>query len=88
VFWNTHGLSYMQGKNMVVNSHQFGWGYVIGTRGPASAVSVAPTLRTFSWANLPNVETAPQDFVEGTTRGAFLEPTSLYEDQLLRRLAQ
>jgi len=49
VFWNTHGLNYppleaeYSGKiskrpQVVVISEQFGEGYVIGTRGPASAV--------------------------------------------------
>jgi hypothetical protein len=49
VFWNTRGLAYpgpllwegqlQKAKEFVVDSHQFGNGYVIGTRGPASQVS-------------------------------------------------
>ncbi|HEY9250449.1 MAG TPA: hypothetical protein VIO38_15020, partial [Rariglobus sp.] len=42
VFWNTRGLRYPEGKlgtkPAVVYSHQFGDGYVIGTRGPAADV--------------------------------------------------
>ncbi len=38
VFWNTNGLRYPPKRRVVVYSHQFGDGYVIGTRGPASAV--------------------------------------------------
>lgn len=37
VFWNTEGVSY-NWRNYIVHSAQFGNGYVIGTRGPASAV--------------------------------------------------
>lgn len=38
VFWNTRGLAYPQRKKCIVESKQFADGYVIGTRGPASAV--------------------------------------------------
>lgn len=38
VFWNTEGLSYAPKKNFILWSQQFGDGYVIGTRGPASGV--------------------------------------------------
>lgn len=37
VFWNTLGLRYGR-REILVDSHQFGNGYVIGTRGPAHAV--------------------------------------------------
>lgn len=37
VFWNIRGLRYAA-RPFLVDSHQFGDGYVIGTRGPASAV--------------------------------------------------
>jgi hypothetical protein len=88
VFWNTQGLAYMSGKNFIVLSHQLGWGYVIGTRGPASAVVTTPTLWSFNWLGLPSVDTAPADFVEGTGRGDDLVPASLYEDQFDRRMAR
>jgi len=38
VFWNSHGLSYGSRKKIIVESKQYGNGYVIGTRGPAPAV--------------------------------------------------
>src|SRR5690625_7836280 len=38
VFWNTNGEEYMDGKEVIVHSQQFGWGYVIGTRGDAAEV--------------------------------------------------
>jgi hypothetical protein len=39
VFWNTHGLRYPPKITFIVESRQFGDGYVIGTRGPAHEVS-------------------------------------------------
>jgi hypothetical protein len=74
VFWNTHGLSYRDGKNSIVASQQFKWGYVIGTRGPASRVD-RPVSEI----------TDPKDFVEGEGVGDSLRPQSLYLDQLNRR---
>jgi hypothetical protein len=52
VFWNINGLKYRpastdyagktyQNKRVIISSHQFGDGYVIGTRGPASAVDTS-----------------------------------------------
>lgn len=38
VFWNTEGLRYSKERAVLVYSHQFGEGYVIGTSGPASKV--------------------------------------------------
>ncbi|CAM3051779.1 glycosyl hydrolase family 28-related protein [Rariglobus hedericola] len=38
VFWNTRGLRYSLERPVLVYSHQFGDGYVIGTSGPASKV--------------------------------------------------
>lgn len=38
VFWNTNGLRYSAERAVLVQSQQFGHGYVIGTRGPASKV--------------------------------------------------
>ena len=80
VFWNTNGLRYppekaiyggkeytRKGPPYIVLSKQFGNGYVIGSRGPASGV-------------------VSENFVEGVGKGADLEPASLYQDQLKRRL--
>jgi hypothetical protein len=38
VFWNTKGLRYSKERAVLVYSHQFGDGYVIGTSGPAAKV--------------------------------------------------
>lgn len=38
VFWNTKGLRYSKERAVLVYSHQFGEGYVIGTSGPAAKV--------------------------------------------------
>lgn len=38
VFWNTAGNSYASGKDEIIRSYQYGWGYVIGTRGSAYLV--------------------------------------------------
>lgn len=38
VFWNTKGLRYSLERPVLVYSHQFGDGYVIGTGGPAAKV--------------------------------------------------
>jgi hypothetical protein len=38
VFWNTKGLRYSLERPVLVYSHQFGDGYVIGTSGPAAKV--------------------------------------------------
>jgi hypothetical protein len=77
VFWNTRGKG-------ILESWQYGWGYVIGTRG----VTVATGLSDIH-AILGSAEgTAPEDWREGVGKGAALEPQSLYEDQLARRLAK
>jgi hypothetical protein len=73
VFWNSAGGG-------VIRSFQFGWGYVIGT-GPELEV----VTRDVPWESL---DTEPEDFTEALGRAADLEPRSLYEDQLRRRLAR
>lgn len=78
VFWNLNGAAYPLDQffqKYIVDTAQFGDGFVIGTRG------LAPDVRTPS-----DVQSAPGDFVEGVGLGAQLEPSSLYEDQLARRL--
>lgn len=86
VFWNTNGLRYMSGRAFIVQSQQFGWGYVIGTRGPASAVRSTPAAFRYTTPVASSVDTSPEDFVEGVGKGDTLEPASLYEDQLARRV--
>jgi hypothetical protein len=50
-------------------------GYVIGTRGDLPGVKVTPTA-------FEDVDTAPEDFVEGMGTGDALEIASLYNAQL------
>ena len=77
VFWNTNGIRYhnRSDKNKIIYSQQFGWGYIIGTRGNAPDVEV--------WGGNG---TDPIDFVEGIGTGDKLQPQSLYKDQLGRRM--
>lgn len=81
VIWNTQGLRYSSGGDYAVWSTQFEHGYVIGTRGPAANVKSTPTKEYQDW-----VETVPEDWVEGVGQGDSLEPQSLYEDQLAKRI--
>jgi len=76
VFWNNLGIAYRPDAPYIIRSDQFGWGYVIGTRGPAPAVHAAAA----------SPRTLPGDFVEGVGEGETLIPRSLYLDQLERRL--
>jgi len=75
VFWNTRGIG--GGPSYVVQSEQSRYGYVIGTRGTRNGVS----LSTYG-----GTKCDPVDYVEGVGQGGSLEPFSLYEDQLNRRL--
>lgn len=75
VFWNNEGLSYRPDRPAIIRSDQYGWGYVIGTRGPAFRVALEVNART-----------EPRDYLEGEGLGATLQPQSLYVDQLKRRL--
>ena len=70
VLWNNRGAGQ-------IRSAQYGWGYVIGTD---SALDV------FTVTLLYDQGTEPEDFAEGLGLGHLLEPQSLYEDQLERRL--
>jgi hypothetical protein len=74
VFWNTEGLG---SGSAVVATEQSRYGYAIGTRGTRTSI----TRPTTGGARM-----APADWVEGAGAGATLEPFSLYEDQLARRL--
>jgi len=78
VIWNTYGEAYHSNKNHIVNSRQFGYGYVIGTQGPADQVVTAPVVDN-------DVDTSPEDWAEAIGQSADLTPQSLYEDQLYRR---
>ena len=75
VIWNTNGLNYQTGETAIVQSAQWGQGYVIGTRG------AAPNVLRPSGNN-----SEPIDHLEGQGRGTQQHPASLYIDQLNRRL--
>jgi len=72
VFWNTRGSGDL-------TSLQYGRGYIIGTE--------EVEVRTEVTEVLDSVGTAPEDWVEGLEQAATLQPQSLYEDQLRRRLS-
>lgn len=76
VFWNTTGGGYLR-------SLQWGNGYVVGTDG--MDVHVDPD--EWDWNN-SGEGTAPEDWTEGLDAAATLDPPSLYEDQLARRLSR
>lgn len=83
VFWNTKGNYYKSGTNYIIDSRQFGYGYIIGTQGAATAVKTTPTTMSSKYGT---VNTAPEDYKEGIGSGSTLSPQSLYYDQLERRL--
>jgi hypothetical protein len=72
VFWNTRGSGEL-------TSLQYGRGYIIGTE--------EIEVRTGVTEVLDSVGTAPEDWVEGLEQATTLQPQSLYEDQLRRRLS-
>ena len=73
VMWNLRGTGSL-------TSHQFGRGYVVGTEGLEVTTAVIDVYESQG--------THPEDFVEGVELAATLEPASLYDDQLARRLAR
>ena len=72
VFWNLRG----GGR---VASYQAGIGYVIGTQDITVETDVAASAGA-------GTGTEPADYTEGIGRGDGLQPPSLYEDQLIRRI--
>lgn len=75
VFWNTRGEKYHGNSSRIIASGQWGYGYVVGTKGNATGVTLP----------IDN-NTAPKDHLEGEAAGEWLHPVSLYKDQLHRRL--
>jgi hypothetical protein len=71
VYWNNVGEG-------AITSFQYGRGYVIGTTGLAVNTEVLDIYESLG--------TSPEDWTEGLGAGGTLEPASLYEDQLARRL--
>jgi hypothetical protein len=76
VYWNTYGEEYLPGYPYIVRSDQYNFGYVIGTQGPANAVTTLSEDAT---------RTTPVDRIEGVGAGELLAPGSLYDDQFERR---
>ncbi|MBN2774845.1 MAG: T9SS type A sorting domain-containing protein, partial [Prolixibacteraceae bacterium] len=83
VFYNTIGETYHPDRDYIIESKQFGWGYIIGTSGAADNVRIDPTAGSI---NDYVYNTSPRDFYEGIGEGEYLEPCSLYLDQLNKRL--
>lgn len=76
VLWNIRGLNpHSISHRNLIETGQFGWGYVIGTSGNTNKVKL-----------VTGNNTEPIDFLEGEGQGEFLNPVSLFEDQLNRRL--
>jgi hypothetical protein len=78
VFWNVSGGD----PEAVLRSYQFGMGYIIGTTNIIPRV-VADAIDSFF---LADQGTGPTDYLEGADLGSTLEPQSLFEDQLARRV--
>ena len=70
------------GPGTYLISYQAGRGYVIGTRDITTQVVPGPLEQALGVAD----HTEPVDLLEGEGRGADLVPTSLFDDQLARRL--
>jgi mannan endo-1,4-beta-mannosidase len=84
VFYNTIGLNYHPNRDYIIESRQFGHGYIIGTSGAAEKVKLDPVGGTI---NGYSYNTAPRDWAEGIGTGYEMVPQSLYLDQLDRRLS-
>ncbi|MUG43511.1 discoidin domain-containing protein [Paenibacillus woosongensis] len=82
VFWNTTGQAAHPSKSangIIVESEQFGHGYVIGTKGAVTGVNVQIT------GSIADTDTRPFDMAEGIGQGERLTPQSLFSDQFERR---
>lgn len=80
VFWNTTGQAAHSSKNgIIIESEQFGNGYIVGTKGAVTGVNVNIV------GSIPDTNTKPFDMAEGVGEGGRLVPQSLYADQFDRR---
>lgn len=76
VYWNTSGSgSAAVNGGKIVRSGQARYGYVIGTHGAQHGIELRTTGKSL-----------PLDIAEGEGKGKGLSPSSLYQDQLARRL--
>jgi hypothetical protein len=85
VIWNSKGLKAHPYHDFLVDSRQWGWGYVIGTSGKMNTVITKPVSGVQEKVTF---DTTPEDFVEGVGTGEMLVPQSLYLDQLMKRKAR
>lgn len=76
-FWN---ISSGGSNGYCVWTQQSRYGYAIGTSGTSA------TIKTNENGSGSAAKTNPVDIVEGQGQGATLEPQSLYEDQLAKRI--
>lgn len=78
VYWNTSGSgSDALNGGKIVRSGQARYGYVIGTHGTQNGIELRTTGKSL-----------PRDIAEGQGKGKTLSPSSLYQDQLARRLGK
>ncbi len=85
VFWRVRTVSlHPSAQQCVVETAQYGHGYVIGTSGPGR---VCTSCVTNSYWGAGDVG-APTDWVEGVDAGVGLVPESLYLDQRAKRCAR
>ncbi len=82
VMWNIKGVKPQAYHDFLIDSRQWGWGYVIGTSGVNARVETKPVSGE---RDKIQFDTTPEDFVEGQGKGETLEPVSLYMDQLAKR---
>lgn len=80
VFWNTIGRKYRGTFENIVDSRQYGHGYVIGTQGVANQVQSTPLTQN-------GKNSSPEDLVEGVGNSSSLFPQSLWLHQLSKRMA-
>ncbi len=83
VIWNTKSTK-AHSVNFLIQSRQYGNGYVIGTSGVVNSVITKPVNGITTNKNY-TYDTSPEDFVEGVGNGIYLIPQSLYADQLEKR---
>jgi hypothetical protein len=83
VIWNTNCMGHktIDSLNYSIKSLQYGYGYVIGTKGTtANDVITTPLITPTNGKT-----TAPEDITDYIGNGELLRPQSLYKEQLKKR---